>query len=798
MNPTAAKIIFFLLLLCPASARLQSRLTRADNAMQELDYMTAITLYQEVLDRENNPEAMINLAECYRKVNDAVHAEEWYAKVVQLPQAKAIHRLYYGMALQTNGKCDQAKPWFTAYLQENPDDARAQFLAASCDRQGELLQKGQDIYSVQGLPFNSEYDDFSPTLVDNSLIFASDRDQGGMVKRTSLWTGNPFSELYQVVFTPIGLQPGNFTYSDPKKYSNTINTRFHEAAVAISADGQSIYFTRNSHADGKTGRSEDGLVKLKIFVGHWNVASRDWKDVQGLPFNSDEYHVAHPTLSVDGRRLYFSSNMPGGYGGMDLYVTTFKNGQWSPPTNLGPVINTEGNEIFPFLAANDRLYFASNGHLGLGGLDIFYATPQQDMNAWNLPVNLGAPVNSTHDDFAITFSPDLSWGFFTSDRKEGKGRDDIYGFQKTAAPMEIVVLDQRTRQPVSGVAVSSAQVGLTMTTGADGKIAFDMRPSDCADFTASKKGYEGARINGCSGPASDFPMRLEMLVQKQSNYTLQGIVFDMADGMPADGARVSLYNDCGKMTAEPMVTGPDGRYKFKLDRDCCYKVKAERAGYITDSADGFCTKGLTTDKAVLKANLSLQPYRDKDGFIISQEEAPASHTGPKYNELSGIYENADGSPATFSIGNGMEVQNGVLLADGVPSAPEHPVWKRGSEGFLVNLYYDFNEANFREESLPDLQKLLHTLQDNLEIRIEIASHTDARGAADYNLDLSQRRADRVVQWLAEQGIARERLVARGYGETKPINKCNDDVPCSEEEYQLNRRTEFRVIGQDGK
>lgn len=788
----------FLLFLFPACIGAQSRLQRANNAMRELDYMSAIPLYQQILEKEKEPEAMINLAECFRKINDSKNAEYWYAQVVQLPQVKAMHRLHYGMVLQTNGKCDQAKIWFTQYLQENPDDARAQFLASSCDRQTELLNKGKDIYTVRNLPFNSTLDDFSPAVVENSLVFASDRERGGMIKRTSLWTGNPFSELYKVPFTPNGQQPGDFSYGQPEAYSQTLNSRFHEAAIAVSADGQSIYFTRNSFADGKTGRSEDGLVKLKIFVGHWNTASGDWKDIQGLPFNSEEYHVAHPTLSTDGRRLYFSSNMPGGYGGMDLYVSNFKEGRWTTPINLGPVINTEGNEIFPFLAANNRLYFASNGHLGLGGLDIFYAVAQQDMNSWNLPVNLGAPVNSTHDDFAITFGPDLTWGFFTSDREGGTGRDDVYAFQKSAVPMEILVLDKLSRNPVSGVTVSNVQTGLMMNTGADGKISFDMRPGDCGDFTAVRKGYDGGQASGCSGTSPDRPVVLEIIVQKQSNFVLQGIVFDMIDGLPADGARVSLIDDCGKPLREPIVTGPDGRYKFKLDRDCCYKVKAEQAGHITDAAEGFCTKGLTTDRIILKANLSLQPFRDSEGFIVNQQQEEKETPRPRFNELSGLYENPDGSPATFTLGDSIEVINGVLLADGVPSVPEKTGWKRGSEGFLVNLYYDFKEVNFREESLPDLEKLLHTLQENMELRIEIASHTDARGPAEFNLEFSQRRADRVVQWLVEHGIVRERLVARGYGESKPINNCNDEVPCSEAEHQLNRRTEFRVLGQNGK
>ena len=792
--------LLFLLFLFPVFAWSQSRLTRANNALRELDYMTAIVLYQQILEKEDSPEAMVNLAECYRKINDPENAERWYAQVVQLPQVKAIHRLYYGMMLQTNGKCDQAKTWFAMYLQENPDDARAQFLAKSCDRQSELLLKGKDIYTVQNLPFNSNLDDFSPAVVGNTMIFASDRDMGTVIKRTSLWTGNPFSELYRVHFSQNGSQPGDFQYVRPEKYSNTLSTRFHEAAVAVSADEKTIYFTRNSFADGKTSRSEDGLVKLKIFSGSWNEASGDWKDVQSLPFNSDEYHVAHPSLSADGQQLYFSSNMQGGYGGMDLYVSQLNNGQWTAPVNLGPVVNTEGNEIFPFMTTNNRLYFASNGHLGLGGLDIFYATPQQDMGVWNLPVNLGAPVNSTHDDFAITFGKDLSWGFFTSDRSGGVGRDDIYGFQKTAAPVEVLVLDSQTRQPLSGVVVTQLQTGLTMSTGADGKIAFDMRPAECADFTTNKKGYDNTQINGCSGASTDQAVLIEISIQKQTNYTLQGIVFDMADGLPAEGARVNLINDCGKLPPASIVTGTDGRYKFKLDRACCYKVKAEMQGYIMASAEGFCTKGLSSDKMTLKANLSLQPYRDAEGFIVDQAQAvaPTVATGPRFNDISGLYENPDGSLATFSLGNGLEVQNGVLLADGVPNAPDHTAWKRGSEGFLVNLYYDFKEENFREESLPDLKKLLRTLQENLEIHIEIASHTDARGGAEFNLEFSQRRADRVVQWLIEQGVARERLVARGYGESKPINNCSDDVPCSEAEHQLNRRTEFRIIGQDGK
>jgi outer membrane protein OmpA-like peptidoglycan-associated protein len=604
-----------------------------------------------------------------------------------------------------------------------------------------------------------------------------------------MWTGNPFAELYAVPFEIKGIHPGNFSYSQPEKFSKDINTKFHEAAVSVAPDGRTIFFTRNNFSEGNKGKSDEGLVKLKIYAAQ-SDGQGGWQNEAGLPFNSDEYSVAHPSLSADGRSLYFASNMPGGYGGMDLYVSDLENGQWGPPINLGPVLNTEGNEIFPYIDPNNRLYFASNGHIGLGGLDIFYTTPaSQKRDAWNLPVNLGFPVNSSSDDFGISFGGDLSWGFFSSDREGGAGRDDVFGFQKSAVPVEVFVFDANSKLPVSGASVANSKSGLTMTTGPDGKIAFDMRVAECADFSAGKKGYEPVVKTGCTNETTPGNItRIEIPLQKVANFTLQGIVFDMTDGFPAEGATVTLANDCGKTPPEKVVTGADGRYKFKLDKECCYAVKATKEGFIAGTASDICTKGLAKNTN-LKANLNLQPYLDGEGFIVQK-----NNPKPTFNPESGLYENPDGSPATFEIGNGLEVRKGVLLDNGAPSLPEGNTWERGSEGFLIHLYYDFDQDAIRGESLPELEKLLKTLQENPEFQVEISSHTDSRGPDEYNLTLSQRRADEVVKWLTARGITIERLTARGYGENKPVNHCTNDVPCSEAEHQLNRRTEFRITG----
>jgi len=785
-------LLFTLLLLPTLLVGQSARLKRANEAMQDLDYMTAIVEFQQLLQREDLAEAKIGLAECYRKINDTENAEYWYGQIVRLPNAKPIHKLYYGMMLQANGKCDVARLWLKQYEKDAPDDARGQFLAKACDMEEELLTKNKGVYQINHLPCNSSFDDFGPSIVQGKLVFASDRDLGTAIKRSSMWTGNPFSDLYA---TPLRADvPGAIASARLEKFSSEVNTRFNEAAVCLAPDGQTLYFTRNNFVDGNTGRSEDGLVKLNIFSAQRNAAG-GWSNVERLPFNSAEYNSAHPCMSPDGKRLYFSSNRPGGFGGMDLYYSELQNGVWSAAINLGPTVNTEGNEIFPFIDPNGRLYFASNRHIGLGGLDLFYSTPKGERD-WNLPVNLGAPINSSRDDFGICFGGDLSWGFFTSDRDGGSGRDDIYAFSKNAAPVEVYVFDAQTNKPISGATVLNSITNNTLSTSSDGIVAFDMRHAECADFSTAKKGYEAVVKTGCTGPAGTAQgqiTRIEIGLNKLSNYSVQGMVFDMRDGFPANGAKIFLYNDCGKTAPEPFVTGPDGRFKFKLDKNCCYTLRAVEDGFIAGVAEGICTKS-TAQNPFFKVNLNLEPYRDHEGFIVDIPEKQPKNKGPRYNDLSGLYENPDGSPATFELGDGLSVREGVLFDNDSPSKPSESTWERGSDGFLLNLYYDLNAHEPKASSLPDLKKLLKTLRQNPDFQVEIGSHTDSRGSDRYNLELSQRRAESVVEWLSKQGVSRERLIPKGYGETKLVNDCGNGVPCEESQHQLNRRTEFRVIG----
>jgi outer membrane protein OmpA-like peptidoglycan-associated protein len=807
------------------SAFAQGKLSGARKDMADRNYITAIEKLQKTLQSKDDPEAKSLLADCYRLINDTENAEYWYSQAVTATDGAPINKLHYAMMLQVNGKCDQAQDWYGQYTAVVPDDTRGQHLSRACQYEEELMTKNAGIFEINHMAFNSNLDDYAPAIVNDKVVFASDRDKGSAVKRVHMWTGNPFAELYGVDFKRAGDNPGAYRYARPEKYGKVLNAKYHEAAVSFGDEGNTIYFTRNNYLNGREGKSDDGIIKLKVYYATGKEGS--YGSPKDLPFNSDEYSVAHPSLSADGAKLYFSSDMPGGFGGMDLYVSDKDGETWGPPVNLGPGINTEGNEIFPFIDKNNRLYFGSDGQMGLGGLDQYYSTLKGE-NEWNVPVNLGFPINTTNDDFGLVMDKDGFSGYFTSDRNGGAGRDDIYGFKKSAAAVEVYVYDAQTKAPISGADVKYVLGGSNMLTGPDGLAQLDMKLNECSDFTAMFEGYEKKTIKGCTKDANaGDAVRIEIPLGKVSSYKVEGIVFDMTNGLPAAGAKVSLANDCGLGASLPVVTDESGRYTFDLAKDCCYTVKAEKDGFIASSAANNCTKG-QPDGTTLQANLNLTPYKapvnDPNTGVTSvtngnpatgtnggtkpstgtnggtkPTNGTASATSPKYNTKSGLYEGPDGRPANVDLGNGMVIKNGVMYENGTATKPADVAFEASEDGsFLLNIYYDFDQATIRQqESEDELNKLLTMLNDNPDFIVEIASHTDARGSDSYNFNLSQRRAEAVIKWLGDKSINRNRLIAHGYGESQLTNNCKNHVRCNEKDHQMNRRTEFRILGCKG-
>ena len=759
-----------------------SKLKRAKKLFDGLAYKEAIELYNLILEKEDNSEAKIYLADAYRKINDTENAEYWYGLVVRLPESLPIHKLYYGQMLQRNGKCDLAKEWYQQYVEAVPDEARAQYLVRACDYEEELRTKNVNIYETRHLPFNSNLDDFSPAFYQGGLVFASERDQGSAVKREHTWTGNPFLELFEVDMKASGGSDAlcQFNYGRPKKYADEVNEKFHEAAVTFSSDQNEIFYTANNY----DGNSDDGTRKLKVYSAQ-SQGNGKWGNKVSLPFNSDEYSVAHPSLSADGNRLYFSSDMPGGFGGMDLYYSNLENGRWGPPTNLGPNINTEGHEIFPYFGPNNRLYFSSDGHIGMGGLDIFYIIDKGE-DDWSAPENMGFPINTNTDDFGIIFNEEGTCGFFSSDREGGTGRDDIYSFVKTATPVEILVFDEDTQVPIEGAMLASDCETETYTTDNEGKVIVDMKLNTCCNFEASFDGYSPNKKQACTQDIQLGDLvRIEIPLKRNLVFDLEGIVFDQQTGLPLEDVEVSISNDCSKPAPQSVITDASGQFRFNLDPDCCYTLRASKDGYLVASLDNQCTRELVSS-TTLQANINLQSFTSQgNGNRVIKDP----NTGLWIDQQTG--EPADGNINGFIYNNGQLIGNDPNVT---PISNVDPEDDQGRVHFLLHVYYDFNQSYVRKDAVPELEKLLSVLELNPDLIIEIGSHTDSRGSFRYNNRLSQRRAESIVRWLTQRGIDKSRLVAKGYGERVNVNNCSNNVPCSEEEHQYNRRTEFKVIG----
>jgi outer membrane protein OmpA-like peptidoglycan-associated protein len=852
-----------IMLLFAATLSAQTaKLERAQRYMKELNYVGAIELLNQMLSHGDNAGAKIALAECYRKISDSQNAEFLYGQVVRLPEAQPIHFLYYGEMLQRNGKCDLAREWYQKFAEAVPEDVRGQYQTKACDYEGELKTKGEGIYTINRTKFNSNLDDFGAAFYKDGIIFASERDKGAAVKRSHCWTGEPFLDLY---FVPIKNCGADVTTGRPEKFTSDVNSKYHDAVVTFTKDQSTIFFTRNNYSKGKTGADDQGIIRLKIYTA--KKKGNGFGSEESLPFNSDEYSNAHPAVNTDGTKLYFASDMPGGFGGMDIYVSELENGRWGPPMNLGPGINTEGNELFPFIHASGRLYFASDGHLGLGGIDNFYADARGD-GQWSVPENPGAPINSIDDDFGMMLNDEGTCGFFSSDRQGGSGRDDIYSFTKTATPVKIYVYDEDTKEPIADALITSDScVKKTLKTGKDGKAIVEMKFNTCCDFTAEMAGYDKGTKQGCVKDAATAEnIVIEIPLKRDKKYLVEGFVFDQNTGLPLPEAKVTLIGCDSTKANQTFTTDASGKFNFKLDQGCCYKLRGEKDKYFAvNTPDTICTKGLVGSKTYM-VNLNLQPtsttateptkgstpevvntnntdkpvtpsyptatttpidpnivYLDTDKKLYMKAGKPFTGTdnGTTYKKgkiVGGKTPNSDVATTTkpkdpnavyFDPEKGLYVKNGVpytgkhngeTYTNGkpkdsfIPTTTKYEDTDKGIVSYLLHIYYDFDQANLRDESMSELDKLLKLMKDNPSQIVEIASHTDARGSNSYNNRLSQRRAESVVRWLIDKGIERDRLVPRGYGETMTSNNCKNQIKCSEEEHQLNRRTEFRVLG----
>jgi len=442
-------ILFTLFLCVNLSVNAQDKtIKKGDENYKNLSYVDAAEDYLKVAkdEKELSAETLKKLGDTYYFTADYKNAAKWYAKLVENHEISDADYLYrYAQALKSTEQYDSSNEVMKKLEALNTSDTRAKLFTAN-QNYLEQIEKNSGRFQIEVALFNSKSSDFAPFMYGDTLVFASNRSTRGPVKRISEWNNKPFFNLYTV----------SASSEQQKKFDSEINTKYHESTAIFSQDGKTMYFTRSNYTNKEFGKDTTGVNHLKLYMAHkkngkWNV--------EELPFNSNEYSVAHPALSPNEKTLYFSSDMPGGKGMSDLYKVTIGAEGFGNPERLSDAVNTEGRETFPFVAQNGNLYFASDGHVGLGGLDVFVAFPNSDTMFTEVQ-NLGKPINSDKDDFTFIINEENKTGYFASNRGENNN-DAIYKVIQLKPLLTLcvqtingVVYDENTNAVLPGVKVA--------------------------------------------------------------------------------------------------------------------------------------------------------------------------------------------------------------------------------------------------------------------------------------------------------------------------------------------------------
>ena len=615
----------------------QSKINLADKKYDSYAYINVIKTYEKVASKGYKSEDMFKkLGNSYYFNSDFEGAAKWYDQLFAMnTKVESEYYYRYAQSLKATEQNEKANKIMDEFNTKFKDDRRGILYKENVNYLDEI-KANSGRYKIEDAGINSKFSDYGTFVYDNKVYFASARDTGNFAQRKHSWTGEYFTNIYV----------SDVDSMKVKKFKS-LNSRFHEATPVFTKDGKTAYFTRNNYVDGKKGKDENKTTLVKLYKATFE--DNKWSNIMALPFTSDNYSTAHPALSPDEKTLYFSSDMPGTSGQSDIYKVSINDSNYGTPVNLGPTINTEGKETFPYVTNENEIYFSSDGRPGLGGLDVFVGKLEDDGSIRTIQ-NIGADVNSPKDDFAYMIDPVSRKGYFSSNKKGGQGSDDIYKFLETR--------------------------------------------------------------------------RLQCIQE------LNGIITDAETGIILPGAKVTLYE--GEEIKNTIIADAAGFYIFPVECGKTYNVRAEKVNYST--------KEVTITISKLTGKTSLPIALDK-------------------------------SICKVTIGDDLGKCFGIKM-----------------------IYFDLDKSNIRTEAALDLEKILDVLNNNPTMKLDIRSHTDSRQTHKYNKALSERRAKSTIDWLVQNGITEDRLTGKGFGETQLVNRCSDNVKCTEEEHQMNRRSEFIITG----
>ncbi|MBK7666381.1 MAG: OmpA family protein [Sphingobacteriaceae bacterium] len=699
--------------------------------------------YSSVVDKigdkkEINTDADRKLAESFKMTGDYKNAEVHYAKVANAADKTPEDVYAYAQILRINSKYTEASQQMDAYNTLKAGDSRVALFNSNKQYVTDLL-KDNGQFTIKNLEINSAQQDFGPAYYKEQMVYASSRGNVGPVSR--VWNGNKlrYLDLYSAK------KESSNELTEAKKVSK-VDKKYHEGPACFSKDGSIMMYT----CDNYDAKSSDGVRKLQLFETKSDKDGK-WSDKVPFPYNNDEYSCGHPALTADGNTLYFSSDMPGGKGGVDIYKTTRgADGKWTKPENLGEKINTEGNEMFPFIHESGLFFFSSDGRPGLGGLDVF-ATEIKDGNI-NKVINVGSPINSSKDDFTMVLDAEKKKGYFASNREGGKGDDDIYSFD-LLKPFVFGKTIKGTAKDKEGNILANTSVNLydanntvlkTVTTGEDGTYLFNVDADKQFALNGTKEKYFEGKNTASTAVPEDVIVS-DLVLEKDPGMALRGLVTDSKTNSPLEGVKLKFTdNKTGQVFIEELTPATGDVFRPLADKKTNdvldYKIELVKAGYFPKTVN---------------FNYTIP----KPGIVNVHEALAGSLTmDPEVKDIKDL----------------------VVIND---------------------IRFDLNKFNIRTDAATELDKVVEVMNKYPGMVVELGSHTDCRASKTYNMNLSDKRAKASAAYIKKKITNPQRIYGKGYGESILLNGCACEgavkSTCSEEEHQKNRRTEFKIISMGG-
>lgn len=721
--------------------------------------------YQKAIDRfsdlkDKNIDVLRKLGKSYLNLNN-LDSSEHYFKIVAEKTNSSADWYNYSHLLYMNEKFDEAEDIRNKYANSSNEKRAEIFKSNTAHKQ--LLENISKVDLIN-LSINTENSDFGAYAVKNdstntyyTLFTSANKSSLKEIKKSKFV--KPDQPTYDIFKTQLNYP--SLEVSSPVSLSGELSNEYQEGPAIVTRDQKTVYFTRSNNIE-----ANDDVLYLSLYSVATGVLDEQ-DSIIPLSINNDHYSVMHPTISNDGKKIFFSSDMAGGYGGLDLYYCEIlglqekkvkgkleKINKLSDPINLGNKINTEGNEVFPYFMNDNILFYSSDGRIGLGGLDIFMVHNYLDTSILEID-NVGKPFNSPKDDFSFFISQDIKFGFLSSNRLGGKGDDDIYCFKLNLSISEgtddyYTMVKGETLEVISNSVLNNDFL------------------NDTAQNFLNQNVFHKAEI--LSNPSNG-----------KINFNSDGtfIYTPENDRVTVDVFTYRILNDqYSKDTISVFIKALDKTIPVAMDDH--YVIK-KGENFSADSISGTLHNDSDSGGDILTTILLDSPLHGeidfkKDGsFTYIPEDYYVESDTFTYVVTDGQY--CDTAEVTLA-----RLVSGVDIATIIEINP---------------IYFDLNKSNIRDDAATELLKIVKVMNDYPTMVVELGSHTDCRASQTYNRNLSDRRAKSSASFIKERITNPERIYGKGFGESKLKNKCECEgsriVPCSEEEHQENRRTEFLII-----